>query len=180
MTTNISEFRRFRSSYTILLFNSPDIPYVRPIGAKYVVIFMAGNDSDALIKGVMENKKYHAECRACLGNSKTMKSEPAWFRVGLRDVPKGGSEATHVFSSQKFPDMYAGAEAPATLGVKDMTRNSGTPLALLPYVYGWVVSRLELHKALQGKPCPWDRFLNRIYVGAKRKLHSWWTKKGTR
>ena len=57
---------------------------------------MAGNDSDAIIKSVMENKKYHEECRACLGNSKTMKVEPAWFRVGLRDVPKGFSDAVNV------------------------------------------------------------------------------------
>ena len=78
------------------MLNSPDIPCVKPIGAKYVVIFMACNDSDAIIKSVMENKKYHAECRVCLGNSKTMKLEPAWFRVGIKDLPKGFSDAVTV------------------------------------------------------------------------------------
>jgi hypothetical protein len=70
--------------------------------------------------------------------------------------------------------MYAGAEAPATLGVRDMMGNSGTP----SYVYGWVISRLELYEALQGKSCPWDHLLDHIYVGAERKLHTWWTEKG--
>jgi hypothetical protein len=38
------------------------------IGPKYVVIFMACCDSDAIIKSVMENKNYHA----VQGNPKTM------------------------------------------------------------------------------------------------------------
>jgi hypothetical protein len=70
--------------------------------------------------------------------------------------------------------MYAGAEAPATIGARDMKRNSGTP----PYAYGWVISRLELYEALHGKPCPWDGLLDRVNLGAERRLHSLWTKKG--
>jgi len=72
-----------------LFFNSPDIPCVKPLGDKYVVIYMACNDSPDIIKSIMENKEYHAECRACMGNPKTMESEPAWFRVGIKDLPKG-------------------------------------------------------------------------------------------
>jgi len=94
--TNISEFPVAWSSYKYQLFNSPDIPNVRPINVKYVVIFMACNDSDAVIKSVMENKKYHEACRAGLGNPTTMKLEPAWFRVGINDLPKGFSNAVTV------------------------------------------------------------------------------------
>ncbi len=70
--------------------------------------------------------------------------------------------------------MYAGGEAPATVGATDTKRNSGTPL----YVYGWVISRVELYEALNGKPCPWDGLLDRVYVGAERRLYSLWTEKG--
>jgi hypothetical protein len=49
---------------------------------------MACNDSDAIIKSIMENKKFHEECRDCLGSPKTMESEPAWIRIGIRDFPK--------------------------------------------------------------------------------------------
>ena len=36
----------------------------------------------------MENKKVHEECRACMGNPKMMEMEPAWIRVGMKDLPK--------------------------------------------------------------------------------------------
>jgi len=49
---------------------------------------MACNDSDAIIRSIMENTKFHEECRACMGDPKTMESEPAWIRVGLRRLPK--------------------------------------------------------------------------------------------
>ena len=74
-------------------YNSPNIPCVKEVGVKYVVIYMACNDSPDIIKSIMENKKYHAECRACMGNPKTMELEPAWFRVGMKDPPKGLSDA---------------------------------------------------------------------------------------
>ena len=75
---------------------SPDIPSVRQISVKYAVIFMACNDSDAIIKSVTENKSYHAKCRACFGDSKTIKLEPAWFRMGIREPPSGFSDAVTV------------------------------------------------------------------------------------
>jgi hypothetical protein len=56
---------------------------------------MAWNDSDAIIKSVMENKKFHEECRDCMGSPKTMESEPAWIRVGIRDFPKELSGTVH-------------------------------------------------------------------------------------
>jgi hypothetical protein len=52
------------------------------------VVRIACNDSDKIIKSVMESKKLHEECRACLGNPKAMESEPAWIRVGMRHLPK--------------------------------------------------------------------------------------------
>jgi len=50
-------------------------------------------------------------------------------------------QLTYVFSSQNFPEMYAGGKAPAKLGAMDKERGSKTP----PYMYGWVVSRVELY-----------------------------------
>jgi hypothetical protein len=85
---NISEFPSFRVRIQNLFFNSPPIPRVDQYNSKYVLVFMACNDSDAIIKSVMENKKVHEACRACLGNPKTMESEPAWIRVGMRHIPK--------------------------------------------------------------------------------------------
>ena len=38
---------------------------------------------------IMANRAYHDKCRACMNNPKTMELEPAWFRVGLRRMPKG-------------------------------------------------------------------------------------------
>ena len=52
------------------------------------MIYMVCNDSTAIIKSVMENIKFHEECRACMGNPKMMDSEPAWIRGGLRHLPK--------------------------------------------------------------------------------------------
>jgi len=49
---------------------------------------MACNDSDDVMDSIMANKAYHEECRDCLNNPKAMKLEPAWFRVGLRGMPK--------------------------------------------------------------------------------------------
>ena len=48
----------------------------------------ACNDSDEIIKSIMESKHLHEECRACLGNPKAMESEPAWIRVDIRRIPK--------------------------------------------------------------------------------------------
>jgi hypothetical protein len=36
----------------------------------------------------MENKLFHDECRACMGNPKMMLSAPAWIRVGMVHMPK--------------------------------------------------------------------------------------------
>jgi hypothetical protein len=36
----------------------------------------------------MENKKFHEECRDCMGNPKTMESEPAWIRLGMTNLPE--------------------------------------------------------------------------------------------
>jgi hypothetical protein len=36
----------------------------------------------------MENKLFHDECRACMGNPKTMRSEPAWIRLGMVHMPQ--------------------------------------------------------------------------------------------
>ena len=52
------------------------------------MIYMACNDSDAIIRSIMESKKFHEECRVCMGNPKMMESEPAWIRVGMRHLPK--------------------------------------------------------------------------------------------
>jgi hypothetical protein len=68
--------------------NSPNIPCVKEWGPKHVVIFMACNDSDAIIKSIMENKLFHDECRTCMGNPKTMRSEPAWIRLGMVHMPQ--------------------------------------------------------------------------------------------
>ena len=58
------------------------------IGEDYTLILMACNDSSEVIDRVMADKAYHEECRDCLNNPKTMSQEPAWFRVGLRTIPK--------------------------------------------------------------------------------------------
>jgi len=50
---------------------------------------MACNDSQEVMDRIMADKAYHEECRDCLNNPKTMMLEPAWFRVGLRGMPKG-------------------------------------------------------------------------------------------
>jgi hypothetical protein len=49
---------------------------------------MACNDSYDVMDSIMANKAYHEECRDCLNNPKAMKLEPAWFRVGLKGMPK--------------------------------------------------------------------------------------------
>lgn len=63
------------------------------------MIFIACNDSDAVIKSVMENKKLHVECRDCMRSPKTMELEPAWIRVDICDFPKELSDAGHVADS---------------------------------------------------------------------------------
>lgn len=87
---NISKFPSFRIGVCIQthFFNSPEVPCVKKFGPKHVVIYMACNDSDAIIKSIMENKKFHKECRDCMGNPKMMDSEPAWIRVGMNYLPK--------------------------------------------------------------------------------------------
>ena len=70
--------------------------------------------------------------------------------------------------------MYAGGGAPAKLRAIDKERNAKTP----PYIYGWVISRVELYEALNGKSCTWDGFLDRICLVAERKITSLWTEKG--
>ena len=70
--------------------------------------------------------------------------------------------------------MYASGEAPGRIGAIDKERNLKTP----PYMYGWVISRLELFEAVNGEPCPWDRLLERVYVTADRVLYALWTEKG--
>jgi hypothetical protein len=49
---------------------------------------MACNDESEVMDRIMADKAYHDECRNCLNNPKTMRQEPAWFRVGLRRMPK--------------------------------------------------------------------------------------------
>ena len=68
-------------------FNSPNIPCAKELNYKYVVVMIACNDSDKIIKSVMESKKLHEECRACLGYPIEMESEPAWIRVDIQHIP---------------------------------------------------------------------------------------------
>ena len=70
---------------------SPITPKAKSIGEdySYTLIFMACNDSQEVMDRIMADKAYHEECRDCLNNPKTMMLEPAWFRVGLRGMPKG-------------------------------------------------------------------------------------------
>ncbi len=49
----------------------------------------------------MENKKFHEECRACMGNPKMMESEPAWIRVGMRHLPKELSDTIAISSVEE-------------------------------------------------------------------------------
>ena len=67
---------------------SPVTPEARRIGEDYTLILMACNDLSEVMDRVMADKDYHEECRDCLNNPKTMRQEPAWFRVGLKTIPK--------------------------------------------------------------------------------------------
>jgi predicted RNA-binding protein with PUA-like domain len=60
----------------------------RRIGEDYTLILMACNDSSEEMDRIIADKAYHEECRDCLNNPKTMRQEPAWFRVGLKSIPK--------------------------------------------------------------------------------------------
>lgn len=77
-------------------------------------------------------------------------------------------------SSQRFPGMYAGGDAPARLGAIDKERNIKTP----PYIYGWVISRVELYEAITGEPCTWDGLLDHVCLAAENKLYTLWTENG--
>ena len=72
----------------LTIFLSPKIPHSGRIGKDYVLIYMACNDSHEIMDDIMANGEYHDLCRESLGNPETMKLEPAWFRVGLADMPK--------------------------------------------------------------------------------------------
>src|SRR5260221_9067955 len=87
-TTSISEFPLFPVCVYTHFFNSPNIPCVKEFGPKHVVIYMACNDSDAIIESIMKNKIFHEECRSCMSNPNAMVMEPAWIRVGMRHCPK--------------------------------------------------------------------------------------------
>ena len=67
---------------------SPSIPVARNVGPDHVLIYMACNDTEEVMDRIMADKKYHQECRDCLGNPKTMELQPAWFRVGIKGIPK--------------------------------------------------------------------------------------------
>ena len=56
------------------------------------MMYMACNDSHEIMDDIMANKKYHDACRESLDNPETLKLDPAWFRVGLADMPKGFKE----------------------------------------------------------------------------------------
>jgi len=68
--------------------HSPVRPQAKRIGEDHILILMACNDETEVMDRVIADKAYHEECRDCLNNPKTMRQEPAWFRVGLRRMPK--------------------------------------------------------------------------------------------
>jgi hypothetical protein len=59
------------------------------MGENHTLIIIACNDSDELMDRIMADKAYHDECREFLNSLKTMRLEPAWFRIGLRGMPDG-------------------------------------------------------------------------------------------
>jgi len=75
-------------------FSSPNIPCVKEFGPNHVVIYIACNDSDAIIKSIMKNKIFHEEFR----NPNALVMEPAWIHVGMRHCPKelSGTVASNV------------------------------------------------------------------------------------
>ena len=87
-STNISGFWSFRVSIQNSSLDSPNIPTAMNVNSEYVLIFLACNDSPEIIKSVMDNKLFHAECRRCMNNPKAMESEPMWIRALIRDLPK--------------------------------------------------------------------------------------------
>ena len=72
---------------------------------------MACNDKSEVMDRVMADEAYHDECRNGLNNPKTMREKPAWFRVGLRGMPKNfipevdSNEVDH--KSHSPPFMYS-------------------------------------------------------------------------
>lgn len=88
MTMNISEFPLLWVRIQPHFLNSPNIPRVTELGPKYVLIYLACNDTDAIINSVMKNEKLHEECRSCLHNPKSMESRPAWIVAGITHLPK--------------------------------------------------------------------------------------------
>jgi hypothetical protein len=65
------------------------MPEARCVGDDHILLLIACNDSDEVMDRIMADKAYHDECRDCLDFLKTMRLEPAWFRVGLSGMPKG-------------------------------------------------------------------------------------------
>ena len=86
MSTNISGFLFIRNLYTNSISDSPNIPTAMKVNHEYVLIYLACNDSPEIIKSVMENKLFHAECRKCMNNPKAMESAPSWIRVRTRNA----------------------------------------------------------------------------------------------
>jgi len=80
---------------------------------------------------------------------------------------------THVIFSQRFPEVYTGCRAPPALGTRDKERNFGTPC----YVYGWIISRVEVYEALYGEQAPMGP-LPYIHRAADTRLYKHWTEKG--
>ena len=69
-------------------FDSPNIPTAKNVNREYVLVYLACNDSPEIIKNIMENKLFHAECRRCMNNPKEMESDPSWIRAPTRHAPK--------------------------------------------------------------------------------------------
>lgn len=86
-TMNTSEFPSLRV-FIQPHYNSPNIPCVTELGPKHVLIYLACNDTDSIIKSIMENEKLHEKCRSCLHNPKSMESRPAWIVAGITHLPK--------------------------------------------------------------------------------------------
>ena len=85
---NTSGFFSPLNFYTNSIVDSPNIPTAKNVNREYVLIYLACNDSPEIIKSVMANKLFHAECRRCMCNLKAMESEPTWIRAPTRNAPK--------------------------------------------------------------------------------------------
>lgn len=88
MSMSISGSWIFQISLHNSIVDSPNIPTAMNVNSEYVLIYLACNDSPEIIKSVMENKLFHAECRRCMNYPKAMESEPCWIRGPTRDLPK--------------------------------------------------------------------------------------------